>query len=159
MDDLKNDPHHIDEPALDYWGEQRDMLQTLSLKLLFLRPKLAGTGGVATAEDIDATNPKGKLITVNDWAKAKGLTLSISQATEVGMRAAKLYEAKYGMPPSQVPSWKGPRFTSNFVSDMRRPWKSKSVALSPEFLNKVGVYPKAILERAWRMQQVAEKAG
>jgi hypothetical protein len=46
MDDLKNDPHHSDEPALDYWEGQRDKLQTLSLKLLFLRPKLAGTGGL-----------------------------------------------------------------------------------------------------------------
>ena len=95
----------------------------------------------------------------HDWAKARGLALSISQATEVGMRAAKMYEAKYGMPPSQLPSWKGPRFTSNFVSDMRRPWKSKPVAPPPTFLNKVGVYPKAILERAWRMLQAAEKVG
>jgi hypothetical protein len=69
----------------------------------------------------EVTNPKGKLITVNDWAKAKGLALSISQATEVGMRAAKLYEAKYGMPPSQVTSRRSPLFTGNFVSDMRRP--------------------------------------
>jgi hypothetical protein len=158
MDDLKNDPHHIDEPALDYWEEQRDKLQTLSLKLLFLRPKLAGTGGVVTAEDIDATNPKGKLITVNDWAKAKGLNLSLSQATEVGMRAVKLYEAKYGMPPSQVPSWKGPRFSA-YVGDMRRPWKDKGTYYLPQhLLNRVGEYPKAIIERAWRMLQAIEKA-
>ena len=158
MDDLKSDPHHTDEPALDYWEEQRDKLQTLSLKLLFLRPKLAGTGGVATAEDIDATNPKGKLITVNDWAKAKGLALSISQATEVGMRAAKMYEAKYGMPPSQVTSRRSPLFTGNFVSDMRRPWKGERGASVPtDLLNRVGVYPKPIIERAWRMQHLLKR--
>ena len=161
MDDLKNDPHHIDtNPALDYWAAQRDKLGSVSLKRPVLRPNLAGTGGVATAEDIDATNPKGKLITVNDWVKAKGLNLSLSQATEVGMRAAKLYEAKYGMPPSQVTSRRSPLFTGNFVSDMRRPWKGARGAYVPEdLLNKVGVYPKSIIERAWRMQQAAEKAG
>jgi hypothetical protein len=153
MDDLKNDPHHSDEPALDYWEGQQDKLQALSLKLLFLRPKLADGVG-----DIDATNPKGKLITVNDWAKAKGLTLSISQATELGMRAAKLYEAKYGMPPSQTPSWKGPRFSA-YVRDMRRPWKDKGTSYLPQhLLNRVGEYPKAIIERAWRMVQAIEKA-
>ena len=151
MDDLKNGPHHSDEPALDYWGEQRDKLQTLSLKLLFLRPSRA------VALKLDATNPKGKLITVNDWAKAKGLALSISQATEVGMRAAKLYEAKYGMPPSQVTSRRSPLFTGNFVSDMRRPWKGARGAYVPEdLLNKVGVYPKSIIERAWRMVTAAK---
>jgi hypothetical protein len=155
MDDLKNDPHHSDETALDYWEEQRNRLQDLALRLLFLKPK-PGSG----LDDIDVTNPRGALMTVNDWAKAKGLDLSISQATEVGMRAAKLYQAKYGTPPSQVPSWKGPRFTSNFVSDMRRPWKGERGAYVPtDLLNRVGMYPKSIIERAWRMQQAAEKAG
>jgi hypothetical protein len=153
MSDLINDPHHSHGPALGYWEEQRDKLQDLALRLLFLKPKAAQPykPNRVAVEEVTSTNPKGKLITVNDWAKAKGIDLTLSQATEVGMRAAKLYEAKYGMPPAQVTSWEGPRSSSNYLSDMRRPWKSKPVVLPKEYLNMVGVYPKAVIERAWKM--------
>jgi hypothetical protein len=147
-----------------YGEEVVDKFIDLSLRLIWLRPQqpkpVAEMVASTEGEEIVANviEPKGKLITVNDWAKAKGLTLSISQATEVGMRAAKLYEAKYGMPPSQTPSWKGLRFSA-YVRDMRRPWKDKGTSYLPQhLLNRVGEYPKAIIERAWRMVQAIEKA-
>jgi hypothetical protein len=147
-----------------YGEEVVDKFIDLSLRLIWLRPQQPKL----VAEMVDSTEceeivanviePKGNLITINDWAKAKGLALSISQATEVGMRAAKLYEAKYGMPPSSTPSWKGPMFSA-YVGDMRRPWKDKGTYYLPQhLLNRVGEYPKAIIERACRMLQAIEKA-
>jgi hypothetical protein len=133
-------------------GDPDDDNHPLSIAL---RPR-----GATEGEETAIINPKGKLVTVNDWAKDKGLDLSLSQATELGMRAAKLYEAKYGMPPSTTPSWKGPRFSA-YVRDMRRPWKDKDKPpsyLPQHLLNRVGEYPKAIIERAWRMVQAIEKA-
>jgi hypothetical protein len=164
-------PMHDDHVCAyrDYWDEQGEKLQTLSMKLLFLKPKAQGfypssvqpTSACFEEEEEEKAlpdPPKG-MITVNDWAKTKGLDLSISQATGVGMRAAKLYEAKYGMPPSQTPSWKGPRLTSNYHRDMRRPWKDMTPSVLPRyFLNTVGEYPRAIIEKAWRMIQAIEKA-
>jgi hypothetical protein len=149
---IPNHDDHVDTYQR-YWDEQGEKLIALSLRLLLL-------GGIKrkreTAVDLSSdvtikSEPPRAMVTVNDWAKAEGLALSISQATEVGMRAAKLYEAKYGMPPSQTPSWKGP-MVSAYVGDMRRPWKDKGTHYLPQhLLNRVGEYPKAILERAWRM--------
>jgi hypothetical protein len=158
-------PMHDDHVCAyrDYWDEQGEKLHALSTKFLFLKPKAQPTSARRACfeeeEEKALPDPPKGMITVNDWAKAKGLDLSISQATEVGMRAAKLYEAKFGMPPSQTPSWKGPRFASNYHRDMRRPWKDMTPSVLPRyFLNTVGEYPRAIIEKAWRMIQAIEKA-
>jgi hypothetical protein len=137
-----------------YGEEVVDKFLGLSSRLMWLRPQQPKPVEEMGALSLDVTikaEPPRAMSTVNDWAKAKGLALSLSQATEVGMRAAKLYEAKYGMPPSTTPSWKGPRLSA-YVGDMRRPWKDKGTYYLPQhLLNRVGEYPRAILERAWRM--------
>ena len=132
MDDLRTIPPHR-RTRSGLLGGAAGKLQTLyTPKLLYSSgPKLAGTGGVATAGGYRRHQSQGQAITVNDWAKAKGLTLSSPEATEVGMRQPSCTRLSTEFRPAQRPRGRGQVY---YVRDMRRPWKER-ISHLPTSLN------------------------
>jgi hypothetical protein len=88
-------PMHDDHVCAyrDYWDEQGEKLHALSTKFLFLKPKAQPTSARRACfeeeEEKALPDPPKGMITVNDWAKAKGLDLAGHRSGHEGSQTVR----------------------------------------------------------------------